>query len=457
MLDLSKVKSDQFSLNINPLDLHALLYDKVNSLKLRATKQNSELNLSIDKKVTKFILSDKMRLGQILSNIISNSIKFTENGTVRLNVSVENDDQKSQLIKLSFKDNGIGIKKKDLSLVFEPFVQGNYVAGSVGTGLGLSIVKELVNSMKGSIELKSTIGKGTTIDITLPFIKCAPVQSKINSDEEMNRNEKDSSLSGKTILVAEDNVFNQYLIESILQKWGVKTHIAENGQKAIELLTENAYDIVLMDFQMPIKDGIEATRIIRTELHLKTPIIGLSANTLEESIKESKDVGMDGYISKPIDRELLKNEISRLLLSENPDHENNSGQNKEKTDSDSEHKAILGKAFMLDMFDNFNTDTIPLLQVFVRAKEQMLLELREDLNQEDYDQIKKMAHKMKSSFYQMKFTEHGDLATKLIDSEVEGESNKENIKKDVEELLKISELLLDEIRFFIENKSFKTR
>ena len=454
VLDLSKVKSDQFSLIINPLELRNLLHEKINSLKLRAKEQNSELILSIDEKVTKFIRSDKMRLGQIISNILSNSIKFTENGKILLNVGIENEDKKSQLIKFTFKDTGIGIKKKDLSLVFEPFVQGNNLSVSIGTGLGLSIVKELVNAMKGSIELKSKVGKGTTIDIKLPFIKCESSEIETNSNKEMNIPDQKLNLSGKSILVAEDNVFNQYLIESILQKWGVDATIADNGQRAIELLKENRYDIVLMDFQMPIKDGIEATKIIRNELHIKTPIIGLSANTMEESIKKSLDAGMDGYVSKPIDRELLKNEIIKLLLKENPNQENISGKN--KPDNDSEHKAILGKAFMLDMFDNFNTDTIPLLQVFVRAKEQMLIELREHLNLEDYDQIKKMAHKMKSSFYQMKFTEHGDLATKLTTYEAEGESNKQTIKKDVEELLKISELLLDEIRFFIENKSFQT-
>jgi len=454
VLDLSKVKSDQFSLIINPLELRNLLHEKINSLKLSALKQNSELILSIDEKVTKFVLSDKMRLGQIISNIISNSIKFTENGKILLNVGVENDDKKSQLIKFTFKDTGIGIEKENLDFIFEPFIQGENISKSIGTGLGLSIVKELVNAMKGSIELKSTISKGTTIDIKIPFIKCAPLQREINLDEQMNRNEQDSSLSGKSILVAEDNVFNQYLIESILQKWGVDATIADNGQKAIDLLKENKYDMVLMDFQMPIKDGLEATKIIRNELQLKTPIIGLSANTMEKSIKESLNVGMDGYVSKPIDRELLKNEINRLLIKGSTDSDNNSG--KTKTAEDSEYKAILGKEFMLDMFDNFNTDTIPLLQVFVRAKEQMLLELREYLNFENFDLIKKMAHKMKSSFYQMKFTEHGDLATKLTTCEVEGESNKQTIKKDVEELLKISELLLEEIRFFIENKSFKT-
>jgi signal transduction histidine kinase/DNA-binding response OmpR family regulator len=457
VLDLSKVKSDQFSLIINPLELRTLLHEKINSLKLRAVKQNSELILSIDEKVTKFILSDKMRLGQIISNILSNSIKFTENGKILLNVGIENEDKKSQLIKFTFKDTGIGIKKENLEMIFEPFAQGENISQSAGTGLGLSIVKELVHAMKGAIEIKSVVGKGTIVDIKLPFIKGEASEIKTNSNEEMNRTDQDLNLSEKSILVAEDNVFNQYLIESILQKWGVDVTIADNGQKAIDLLKENKYDIVLMDFQMPIKDGLEATKIIREELQLKIPIIGLSANTLEECIKESQVVGMDGYVSKPIDRELLKNEINRLLLKASPDQENISGKN--KTDKDADHKVILGKAFMLDMFDNFNTDTIPLLQVFVRAKEQMLIELREYLNLENFGQIKKMGHKMKSSFYQMKFTEHGDLATKLTvrtKQESEGESNKQAIKKDVEELLKISELLLDEIRFFIENKSFKT-
>lgn len=272
----------------------------------------------------------------------------------------------------------------------------------------------------------------------------------------MDQTDLNLNLSGKSILVAEDNVFNQYLIESILQKWGVEVSIAENGQKAIELLEGNSYDLILMDFQMPVKDGIETTRAIRNELDLKIPIIGLSANTIEESIKESLEAGMDGYVSKPIDRELLKKEIGKLLYSSNENENDTADGANEKSGNEAKQKAILGKAFMLDMFDNFNVDTIPLLEVFVKATEQMLEDLRDCFEKEDYELIKKMAHKMKSSFYQMKFTEHGDLSTKIINTSVEDESNKAITRSNVEELLKISELLLDEIRFFIENKSFKT-
>ena len=456
VLDLSKVKSDKFSLSQKPLNLHNLLEEKTNALKLRASQQNSDLILSVHKKVTKLILADEMRLGQILSNILSNSIKFTKNGKIHLSVGVEKDDKKSQSIRFTIKDTGKGIKKENLDLIFEPFVQGKDKESSNGTGLGLSIVKELVNAMKGSIELKSVVGKGTTIDVLISFIKSEERKRKTKSNIEMNQTDLNLNLSGKSILVAEDNVFNQYLIESILQKWGVEVSIAENGQKAIEFLEGNSYDLILMDFQMPVKDGIETTRAIRNELDLKIPIIGLSANTMEESIKESLEAGMDGYVSKPIDRELLKKEIGKLLYSSNENENDTADGANEKSGNEVKQKAILGKAFMLDMFDNFNVDTIPLLEVFVKATEQMLEDLRDCFEKEDYELIKKMAHKMKSSFYQMKFNEHGDLSTKIVNASVEDESNKAITRSNVEELLKISELLLDEIRFFIENKSFKT-
>jgi CheY-like chemotaxis protein len=178
-----------------------------------------------------------------------------------------------------------------------------------GTGLGLAIVHELVSGMNGSIELNSTKGQGTKISITIPFEK-----DKFNDPDNKGKEEdKSLNLSQRDILIVEDNMFNLYLLESILEKWDVNTSTAENGQIALDILKNKKFDLVLMDFQMPVLDGIETTRQIRNILKLSIPIIGLSAVTMESEIQEGYDAGMNDYLPKPIDRILLKEKIQKAI------------------------------------------------------------------------------------------------------------------------------------------------
>jgi CheY-like chemotaxis protein len=310
VLDLSKLNSDKFKFKLEPFNLEEIVKDKLDAFEVKALESGTSLSFKIDDGVSNNIIGDKIRVSQIVTNILNNSLKFTTNGTIELGISVEKETEKTQNILFIFVDTGIGIDQDNLEKVFQPFVQTSILdTRESGTGLGLAIVHELVSGMNGSIELNSTKGQGTKISITIPFEK-----DKFNDPDNKGKEEdKSLNLSQRDILIVEDNMFNLYLLESILEKWDVNTSTAENGQIALDILKNKKFDLVLMDFQMPVLDGIETTRQIRNILKLSIPIIGLSAVTMESEIQEGYDAGMNDYLPKPIDRILLKEKIQKAI------------------------------------------------------------------------------------------------------------------------------------------------
>lgn len=311
VLDLSKLNSDKFQFNLNPFSLEELLNDKITALELKARKAESKLSLIVDAKLSNDLIGDKRRMAQIVTNILDNSLKYTQNGKVELKVFVAKDTDNEQIIQFDFIDNGIGMKQENLEKVFGAFVQLEAGGSNTkGTGLGLSIVHELVSGMNGTIKLNSDLGKGTKISIVIPFEK------RLEKNALGNEKQKDKSfdLSDCTVLIVEDNMFNLYLLETILSKWNIKTSTAENGQLALDMLQNKTFDLVFMDFQMPVMNGIEATKQIRTVLKLDVPIIGLSAVTMESEVQEGYDAGMNDYLPKPIDRALLKEKMIKAII-----------------------------------------------------------------------------------------------------------------------------------------------
>jgi len=311
VLDLSKLNSDKFKFKSAPFNLEEIVNNKIAALEVIARKSETVLNLKIAEEVLGNVIGDERRIAQVVTNILSNSLKFTKNGTIDLQISVKKETDNSQDILFTFVDTGIGIDQDNLEKVFQPFVQSSILdARETGTGLGLAIVHELVSGMQGSIELESTKGVGTTISIMIPFeIDKSNVQDNKGKEED-----KSFSLSQRNILIVEDNMFNLYLLESILEKWEVNTSTAENGQVALDLLKNKEFDLILMDFQMPVLDGIETTRQIRNVLNMNIPIIGLSAVTMDSEIEEGYDAGMNDYLPKPIDRKLLKEKIQKAIM-----------------------------------------------------------------------------------------------------------------------------------------------
>jgi signal transduction histidine kinase len=307
ILDISKIQSGKFELEYLSFNLKESLKSLIEVLLFRAQERGNRIKLVIDKNCPDWVMGDEARLKQILINLINNSIKFTENGIIKVVLEVLGIQYKISVI-----DNGIGIEQSKLSGIFASFTQedASTTRKYGGTGLGLSISKNLTELMDGTITAESEKGKGATFSLTLPFEEGACVKKLTKIVEE----DQFEVLRGKNVLVAEDNSFNQMLVQTILESQGLVVTVVENGRLAVDTLQKKTFDIVLMDIQMPEMGGIEAFKHIREILKLDVPIIALTANALKgDRDNLLNQVGFDGYTSKPFEKIQLFSEMSLFI------------------------------------------------------------------------------------------------------------------------------------------------
>ena len=302
LLDFSKMEAGKLDLMQEPVDIGRLAEEIINLIQFEVSVKSLEIKLDYDKNTNLVINTDAIRLKQVLLNLLNNAVKFTAQGSITLKIW-----QSKTMTYLSVSDTGIGISKEAQKKLFRPFAQADNSTSRQygGTGLGLSICKKLVELMGGAIDLKSTAGQGSTFTFSLPLNSPLPKVEKSEqsfSDVDI----ENVSFANSAVLLVEDNPLNQHVATAILKTKGCVADIANDGFAAIEMLTEKSYDIVLMDIQMPKMDGLQATKVIRNELGLlDLPIIGLSANAHDDDVKKALACGMNSYITKPIDANIL--------------------------------------------------------------------------------------------------------------------------------------------------------
>ncbi|WP_198673664.1 response regulator [Algibacillus agarilyticus] len=313
ILDFSKIESGELSLHNQWFNLKNLANTTHKILSSQADIKGIEFKLNLDDNINGLFHADEIRLKQILINMLSNAIKFTESGHVALNIYKE---APNSLLVIQIEDSGIGIPLKQQNRIFSEFVQVEDDANRRfgGTGLGLSIVKQLVIKMGGAIKLISTPGIGSTFTVTLPL------PHKISTEEHINPVKEKAKLldqyhNKSSILLVEDSPANVAVIQALLKKYNLDITIANNGRKAIEECVKKTFDIILMDLSMPVMDGLEATRIIRHKagLNQNTPIIAMTANAFIEDKIKCFEVGMNEYISKPIDTNVFFKSLNTWL------------------------------------------------------------------------------------------------------------------------------------------------
>lgn len=316
ILDLSKIEAGKLDIEQIPFDLNKLVKDVVELLKGRANDKSIKLDVHVGKNLPGLMTGDPTRVRQILVNLLGNAIKFTEQGSVTLTVvsAFKKNGVANADVHFQISDTGIGIPKDKISQIFEEFAQADasITRRFGGTGLGLAITRNLIQLMGGEIAVSSQLDVGTTFDMHIPFkIADNDGPSESISSETTDRDYK------KRILVAEDNEVNQKIVVKMLKKLGVDTELACNGQEAILQARASHYDLILMDVQMPIMDGLAATReLLRENDHpnAETPIIALTANVMKEDRAEFKKIGIRGVIGKPIKRTELLAELDRWFL-----------------------------------------------------------------------------------------------------------------------------------------------
>lgn len=315
VLQLSKIESNEVTLEKVPFNLKTLIEGIVNSLRSKQEKNNNEVHIIIDKKIDTNLMGDSVRLSQVLINLIGNALKFTKNGNIWITIDCKSEDKDSYKLNFSIKDDGIGIPDSKQKTIFDNFAQvKNENQEYAGTGLGLAIVRKLIHLHDSEIFIKSEESNGSEFYFDLVFEK-ALSDKKVGIEEE----EEDLSIgtSNFNILIVDDNKINQIVTQNILKKKGYTCELAGNGVQAVEKVKESQFDLVLMDINMPEMNGLEATAAIRT-FNTIIPIIALTAVEEGEIREEAISIGMNDVIIKPYDTQqffqtIIKN-ISRVKL-----------------------------------------------------------------------------------------------------------------------------------------------
>ena len=310
VLNVYKIEDNDIEFNYENINVREEIGHIKESMNVIAKSNKNEIIVSIDENVPLYIKTDLTRFSQILINLASNSLKFTKKGKVTISLSLDKVNDNS-FLKLEVLDTGIGIPEEYIDKIFEKFVQVdvNLQEQYKGTGLGLSIVKRLVELFKGSISVESKINEGSKFTVMFPHI---PADEIVASDQLKTHSQK--KLKNLNILVVEDNKINQMVTKKLLEKNGHNFQMAENGLEALLLVEENNFDVILMDINMPVMNGIEASIKIRN-LGIKTPIIALTASDKENILKEilEKKNGLTDVLVKPFEYADLENVISRYI------------------------------------------------------------------------------------------------------------------------------------------------
>ena len=318
ILDMSQIEAGSIKLVETECSLQSVINDVTEILDKEIIAKNINLQIDYSQLWEDAIICDKPRLIQIIQNVLSNAVQYSyDNKPIYISVSQPAIDNEQGIARTQIlvRDEGCGINSKFLQKIFDPF-ERERLSGKTevaGIGLGLSITRKLVQLMNGKIEIKSKEGKGTEVLITIPFT----IQTLTEITDEANPDE--ILIKGKRILVAEDNSLNREIVKDMLQTAGCQVEEARDGTFAVDMVNlsgEGYYDLILMDIQMPMMDGFEATRIIRSfqnERLRKIPIVALSANAFQEDKKKAFDCGMDAFISKPVSSEKLARVLNVIL------------------------------------------------------------------------------------------------------------------------------------------------
>jgi signal transduction histidine kinase/ActR/RegA family two-component response regulator len=307
IIDLTRLDSGKVVVEHAPVDLHAIVADTVTLARTLSGVGEVSIESSVSPEVPQAILTDAVRLRQVLTNLMGNAVKFTNSGSITLRVT-----RVADRVRLSVADTGLGITPQVAARLFQPFEQGDmsYTRRFGGSGLGLAISQRLLGLMGGTIVLDSQEGRGSTFTIDLPCVPCAPPPRSRTGDYV-------ATLKAHVLLV-EDNPINRHVAVAMLEKCGCTTEIAEDGARAVELVKTRPFGVVLMDCHMPTMDGFEATRRIRaleTEAR-STPIVALTASALREELAQCLEAGMDGVVTKPITLEVLQRTLSKYARRE---------------------------------------------------------------------------------------------------------------------------------------------
>ncbi len=402
ILDISKIEAGKLNIESEGFDLNRLIQSLCNSIRFRAEEKGVGLFYEVDRRIFgKVLIGDPVRLNQVLLNLVNNAIKFTNQGRVELECILVDASEEFYVIEFRVIDTGIGIDENKLNTIFESFTQGGDDVNKKfgGTGLGLSISRQLVDLFGGELKVKSKKRMGTTFYFTLKM----KLGTEADLTEKKEAQKKDVNLTGVKVLLAEDHDINQFLATTLLDEWGMEVEVVENGKEAIDSLQNRNFDVVLMDIQMPIMDGLEATRIIRRRLRSEIPIIALTANAIKGDAEKYLSAGMNSYVSKPFEPIELFNTIAQVVQ---PDKYLVSNETASSSPQDQPEDS-LGKvtrdeltydlSHIRKMVDDDQEMIMKMTQMFLAQTPGFIHDMKSNLANKNLWEVGEIAHKLKSS------------------------------------------------------------
>lgn len=453
ILDLSKIEAGKIVIEETDFVMTELINSMKDILLFKAEEKGLEFKVDIDDKIPVRLAGDPTRINQVLINLAGNAVKFTEKGSVTVTARVERQEGKTYHIRFDVIDTGIGISPDYVESIFESFTQaGTDVARKFGgTGLGLTISKQLVDLMNGTIYVSSELGKGTQFTVIIPLNESdnqTPVADTPIIDDSMK-----NELASLKLLLAEDNEFNRMVAEDTLKELlpGIHIDVAVNGEDAVDKVKTGKYDIVLMDIQMPVMDGVQATNEIRKNLAPplnQVRIIAMTANVLQEDVQKYFDTGMNAYVSKPFqpDELLLK---MASVMENGPDKvstsENDAApQAKEQTALKPLPEKVTNMAFLSQFTGGKPEKMDKYKAMFMENGPKLLANIDAGLQQNDYASIKIAAHSLKPQLSYMGVKEEVSNIF-LIEQSAGQEAHYERLPALVEQLHRVCEKAFEEL------------
>ena len=446
LLDISKIEAGKLVLENIEFNLRQVAEDALTFQNIKAKEKGIELIFENDPKINESLIGDPFRLNQILLNLLTNALKFTEKGFISLRCTLQHETEIENTVKIEVTDTGIGIENIKINSIFESYTQEDISITRKygGTGLGLTITKQLVDLFDGKISVSSDKSIGTTFTLIFTFKKA--LKNNVNDTQDII---DPKALKGIKLLLAEDNELNQIIALTYLNRWGIETETALNGIEAVEKIKKADYDIILMDIQMPEMDGIDATKIIRNELNKKTPIIALTAHAFNDEKEKYMQEGLNDYVTKPIDENVLYRAIVNQL-----------GSNKNCIPID---KKIGGttsgnKIFNLEELKKISISDVQfipkIIQLFIDQSSDIPRKLSFLIENKDYTEIGLTIHQIKPSLLHLSVDCSKEIIA-TIEKNIKDNCNQEETLELAKQMINILTILGEQLKEEIKNYNLK--
>ena len=408
ILDITKIESGQIKLDNRPFNVADVIHEAILIMNPSAQEKMLDLTVTISEELKSVYIGDSNRIRQILLNILDNSVKFTDEGSISINCNVSRLNDGKDRILISITDTGIGIDDAFKENIFERFTQSDYSSSRKygGAGMGMSISYELIQLMNGSINIDSKLGKGTTVEILIDLEISQEKESKLSIDRNVYDNLRD-----KKILLVEDSFLNRLVAANSLSYYGMNITEAVNGIDALEKLNKSSFDLILMDLQMPELGGLEATKIIRNEMRLNTPVIALTANVFKSELERCLDAGMDDYITKPFDESDLLAVLIKFL-----------SPGEKKTDKslsviNTRDEKLFDLDYIHEMSRGNKGFVINMIEIFCEESPGIISSIKHSCNSRNFLEMKRLAHRFKPTLtnFGIKSANHCIIAIEKFD------------------------------------------